>query len=112
MRVSPMAARNAKHSSCSHARSAQRFAIFVKICIAVAPIARPRAGAACVPPAIDTWAPSNTSSSQTGGTQFGSLALSVLALKAGFLVDFFADFFAGVFAGAFFFATVFFAPFF
>ena len=64
-------------------RSAQRFAIFVKICIAVAPMALARGGASCVPPAIDTCAPSSRSSSHTGATQFGSFALSFLGLKAG-----------------------------
>src|SRR5678815_3189799 len=123
-RVSSSADRNALRSSASHPRSAHRLAILVKICIAVAPIARARGGALCVPPAIETWAPRSTSSSQTGGRQLGSFALSLLALNAGFfrdavlavfleigvcfltavfltgfltdrLADFFADFFAG-----------------
>ena len=95
-RVSLSAARNVVHSSVSQRRSSQRFAIFVKICIADAPIARARGGASCVPPAIETCAPSRRSSSQTGGTHFGFVALSVFALKAGRFVDFFAGaFFAG-----------------
>ena len=47
MRVSSSAARKVRHSSSGHTRSAHRFAIFVKICIADAPIALPRGGA-CV----------------------------------------------------------------
>src|SRR5438270_298439 len=48
---------NAVHSASSHTRSAQRFAIFVNICIAVALIALARVGALLVPPAIEMWAP-------------------------------------------------------
>jgi hypothetical protein len=59
--VSASAARKAMHSSSRHARSAQRLAILEKICMAVAPIAFARAGAAGVPPAVETWAPSNNS---------------------------------------------------
>src|SRR5262249_49914902 len=97
-------------------RSAQRLAIFVKSCIAVAPIARARRGASCEPPATDTWAPRRTSSAQTGATQAGSFALSSFALNAGRLpscffaagssfADFAVVFF---FAGAFFFGALFF----
>src|SRR5205823_880297 len=56
--VSVSAARKAMHSSSAQARSAQRLAIFVKICMAVAPIALARGGASRVPPAIETCAPS------------------------------------------------------
>src|ERR1041385_1076279 len=86
-RVVSSADRNALRSSGSHPRSAQRFAILVNICMAVAPIARARGGAWCVPPAIDTCAPRSTSSSHVGARQLGSFALSVLALNAGFLRD-------------------------
>src|SRR5258708_5253102 len=81
-RLSARPARKSMDSWSSHARSAQRFAIFVKICIAVEPVARARNGACVVPPAIETCAPSRTSSFQTGATQVGSYALSVLALNA------------------------------
>src|SRR5581483_239967 len=75
------------------------------ICIAVAPMARARGGALCVPPAIDTCAPSRMSSSQTGAIQLGSLALSVLGLNAGFFPDLAgrATRFGGDFEGCFFF---------
>src|ERR1051326_6986175 len=86
-RVVSSADRNALRSSGSPPRSAQRFAILVNICMAVAPIARARGGAWCVPPAIDTCAPRSTSSSHVGARQWGSFALSVLALNAGFLRD-------------------------
>src|SRR5213075_2826486 len=104
------------HSSSSHIRSAQRFAILVNICRALAPIARARGGALCDPPATDTCAPRSTSSSQTGGTHVGSFALSSLALKAGFFrlssraargICF--PFFVPCFFATFFFATFFFA---
>jgi hypothetical protein len=42
------------HSSSSHTRSAHRFAIFVKIWIAFAPMDFARGGALPVPPAIET----------------------------------------------------------
>ena len=60
MFVSANAARKALHSSSAQARSAHRLAIFVKICIAVAPIALARGGASRVPPAIETCAPSKS----------------------------------------------------
>lgn len=55
--VRPSARRKARHSSSAQARSAQRCAIFVKICNTVAPMASARSGASCVPPATETWAP-------------------------------------------------------
>ena len=70
-------------SSSGHTRSAHRFAIFVKICIADAPIALPRGGASWVPPAIETCAPSSRASSQTGAIHDGSFALSFFGLNAG-----------------------------
>ncbi|HXT47591.1 MAG TPA: hypothetical protein VN717_03070 [Gemmatimonadaceae bacterium] len=83
----------------------------MKICIALAPIARARGGALCVPPAVDTCAPSSRSSSQTGATHEGSFALSSLASNAGLRVRCAAGFVLAVagarFAGAFFAATFF-----
>jgi hypothetical protein len=93
------------HSSVSQARSAHRFAIFVKICIADAPIARARGGASCVPPAIETCAPRRTSSSQTGATQAGSFALSVFGLNAGLFFETRFAFAGWTFAAAFRFET-------
>src|SRR5262245_7208917 len=55
--------------------------------MAVAPIAFARRGASCVPPAIETCAPSRMSSFQTGATQLGSFALSLRGLNAGFLAS-------------------------
>src|SRR6185436_10526870 len=83
MRVSSSATRNAWHSSSGHKRSAHRLPILVKICIADAPIALPRGGASCVPPAMDTCAPSNRASSHTGAIHDGSFALSFFGLNAG-----------------------------
>ena len=47
-------------SSSAQTRSAQRLAIFVKICMAVALMALARTGALWVPPAIEMWAPSRS----------------------------------------------------
>src|SRR3954447_22099042 len=93
MRVSSSAARNALRSSSSHNRSAHRLAIFVKICIDDAPIAFPRGGDWCVPPAIDMCAPSSTASSHMGAIHAGSLALSFFGLNAGRLVSFLLEIF-------------------
>ena len=46
--------------------------VLVKICIAVAPMARARAGAWMTPPAVETWAPSSVAGAGTG--RYGSLA--------------------------------------
>ena len=108
-RVLASASVNAVHSSPSQTRSAHRFAIFVKICITVAPIARARGGASRVPPAIETCAPRSTSSSHTGAIQLGSFALSVFGLNAGRFfatAAFDSDFSTAAFSGAVFFFAV------
>src|SRR6185437_16086114 len=62
-------------------------------------------GALCVPPAVDTCAPSSTSSSQTGATHEGSFALSSLASNAGLRVRCAAALFAATFFAAALFAA-------
>src|SRR3954462_10923642 len=60
---------NAVHSASSQTRSAQRLAIFVNICIAVALIAFARVGALLVPPAIEMCAPNGAPDVSSRGTQ-------------------------------------------
>src|SRR4029077_2516467 len=73
--VAASASRNATHSSSAQTRSAHRLAIFVKICITVAPIAFARGGASRVPPAVEMCAPSKS------GTEC-SLVVRLLVLAA------------------------------
>src|SRR4051812_5912236 len=60
---------NAVHSASSQTRSAQRFAILVNICIAVASMAFARVGAFLVPPAIEMCAPNGALDVSSCGTQ-------------------------------------------
>src|SRR5665213_341652 len=86
-KVSAMPSRKATHSSGSHSRSRHWFAIFVNICMAVAPIALARPGAAGTPPAVEMCAPRSRSSTVTLAPLSGSCQANLVSAQPRSWID-------------------------